>query len=235
MTTAEIMAQLAQMGSASVKKVLLAHGAREPFFGVKVGDMKQIQKVVKKNHALALELYATGNSDAMYLAGLIADEAQITPDQLQTWAQQAYWPLLSESTVAWVAAESPHGYHLAQQWIEAPEEHVAAAGWATLASWLSLRPDPTLDLPALAQLLQRVVAQIHQAPNRVRYAMNGFVIALGSYVPALHPQALAAAQQVGPVTVEMNGTACQVPYAPDYIGKVVAKGNLGKKKKTARC
>jgi 3-methyladenine DNA glycosylase AlkD len=235
MTTTEIMAELAQMGNPATKKVLMKHGAREPFFGVKVEDMKRIQKVVKKNHALALELYATGNSDAMYLAGLIADEGQMTPAQLQTWVEQAYWPMLSEAMVAWVAAESPHGYALARQWIEAPEEHVAAAGWATLASWVSLRPDASLDLPALEQLLGRMAAQIHQAPNRVRYTMNGFVIAVGSYVPALHAQALATARQVGPVTVDSHGTACQVPAAADYIAKVVAKGSLGKKKKAARC
>ena len=54
------------------------HGAKEPFFGVKVGDLKKILKKTKKNHELSLELYKTGNSDAMYLAGLMADEKKIT-------------------------------------------------------------------------------------------------------------------------------------------------------------
>ncbi len=74
MTTEEIMVELHRYGSEQTKKVLIKHGAREPFFGVKVQDLKKIVKKVKKNHALALELYATGNSDAMYLAGLITDE-----------------------------------------------------------------------------------------------------------------------------------------------------------------
>lgn len=40
-------------------------------FGVKVGDMKTIVKKVKVNYELSLlELFDTGNSDAMYLAGL---------------------------------------------------------------------------------------------------------------------------------------------------------------------
>ncbi len=59
------------MGSEQTKKVFMRHGAREPFFGVKVGDMKKIVKRVKKNHELSLALYDTGNGDAMYLAGLM--------------------------------------------------------------------------------------------------------------------------------------------------------------------
>ena len=73
MQLAEIMQQLEAWGSEQTKKTLMRHGAREPLFGVKVGDLKKIEKKVKKNHQLAMQLYDTGNADAMYLAGLIAD------------------------------------------------------------------------------------------------------------------------------------------------------------------
>jgi hypothetical protein len=36
MTKDEIMQQLAAMGSDQTKKILLKHGAKEPFFGVKL-------------------------------------------------------------------------------------------------------------------------------------------------------------------------------------------------------
>ncbi|HSD15124.1 MAG TPA: DNA alkylation repair protein, partial [Flavobacterium sp.] len=72
MTTTEIMAQLESFGSENIKKILLKHGVKEPFFGVKIEHLKTIEKKIKKDYALALELYATNNADAMYLAGLIA-------------------------------------------------------------------------------------------------------------------------------------------------------------------
>ena len=97
------------------------HGAREPFFGVKVEDLKKIQKRIKVDYQLALDLYDTGNSDAMYLAGLIADDAKMTKKDLQRWVDQAYWHMLSEYTVPWVATGSPHGHDLALKWIEAEE------------------------------------------------------------------------------------------------------------------
>src|SRR6266496_3864313 len=99
MTATEILDELQSLGSPSIKKVLLNHGAREPFFGVKVGDLKKIQKRVKKDYQLALDLYATGNSDAMYLAGLIADDAKMTKKDLQRWADGAYWYMLAGFTV----------------------------------------------------------------------------------------------------------------------------------------
>lgn len=74
MTAKEIMAELKALGNENIKKILLKHGVKEPFFGVKIEDMKPIQKKIKKDYALANELYLTGNADAMYLAGLIADD-----------------------------------------------------------------------------------------------------------------------------------------------------------------
>ena len=55
MTYQEAMAALEKMSSPSIKKVLLKHGAVEPFFGVKIGDMKTIVKQVKKDHELSLQ------------------------------------------------------------------------------------------------------------------------------------------------------------------------------------
>ena len=90
MTKDEVMSQLEAMGTEQTKKTFTRHGAKEPFFGVKVGDLKKLQKKIKKNHALSLELWQTGNTDAMYLAGLIADETQISADHLRGWVKDAY-------------------------------------------------------------------------------------------------------------------------------------------------
>jgi len=35
--------------------------------------------------------------------------------------------------------------------------------------------------------------------------------------------------------VDVGGTACKVPHAPEYIRKVQARGAIGKKRKTAKC
>src|SRR5262249_34025035 len=128
-----------------------------------------------------------------------------------------------------------HGRELALAWIEAKDEKVAAAGWATLSSLVAIKDDADIDLPELKQLLQRVQKTIHQQPNRVRYVMNSFVIAVGSYVKALTDLALQTAAKIGPVSVNMGDTACKVPSAGDYIKKVQQRGAIGKKRRTAKC
>ncbi len=235
MTCNEVLKQLEEYGDEQTKKTLTRHGAKEPFFGVKVQDLKKILKKTKKNHELSLELFATGNSDAMYLASLMADETKISKEDLQTWVKQAYWSYLSEYAVPWVAAESPYGLELGLEWINSDQETTAAAGWGTLAYYTSVRPDEEIDISQYEKLLDRIASDIHSAPNRVKYTMNGFVISIGTYVKDLTEKAKQVANKIGKVEVDMNGTACKVPFATDYIKKVEDRNKIGKKRKTARC
>ncbi|MCC6281454.1 MAG: DNA alkylation repair protein [Saprospiraceae bacterium] len=235
MTAESILQELQHMGTEQTKKTFMRHGAQEPFFGVKVGDMKTIVKRVKKDHALSLALYDSGNSDAMYLAGLIADEKKISKSDLQHWAEKAYWYMISEYTVAWVASESPYGWELALEWIESDREQIATAGWATLSNLCTIKPDSALDQDHLRRLLDRVAKTIHQSPNRVRYTMNGFVVSCGICVVPLSDYAIGIAEKIGTVHVDVGDTSCQVPLATGYIQKAKEKGKLGHKKKMARC
>ncbi len=235
MTTSEVLAQLEKLGTEQTRKTYRRHGAKEPMFGVKIGDLKVLQKAIKKDHALALELYATGNSDAMYLAALIAEPEKMTKAQLRTWAKGAYWGMLSDYTVPWVASESRFATELALEWMDSKTEMVASAGWATYASYLSITPDTDLDLAEIEKLMNRVKAEIGRAANRVKYAMNGFVIAVGGYVAPLTAKAKAVGKAMGTVEVDMGETACQVPDAVAYIEKIEKMGRVGKKRKTAMC
>jgi len=235
-TTAQtILKELEPLGSEGYRKILRNHGARDPFFGVKISELKKIQKRIKKDYQLALDLFDTGNYDAMYLAGLIADDAKMTKKDLQRWIDSSYCSGIAECTVAWVAAESAHGWEMAHKWIDSRKEIEAAGGWSTLSCVVSLVDDEDLDLAQLKKLLKRVEKTIHDQPNRVRYAMNGFVISLGSYVMSLTVDAISAASKIGAVTVNMGNTACKVPDAAGYIKRVKAHGSLGKKRKTVKC
>ena len=242
-----VMQQLSSMGSEQSKKVLVKHGAREPFFGVKVADLKKLISKLKKDikvnkadypnglHGLAMELYQTGNSDAMYMAGLMVDAKQMTKAEIQDWVDKAYWYYISDFTVAGTAAESNFGWELGHEWIDSDSQFVASAGWATLGAIASITPDEELDLEAYTELIQRAQNEIHGSINRVRYSMNGFVIATGSYFPALTDVAKFAGKEIGLVEVDMGGTSCKVPVVVDYIKKVEDRGSLGKKRKRAFC
>lgn len=243
METGEVMKQLESLGSEQTKKIFSRHGAREPHFGVKVEYLKKIVKEVKRvekgkgvdAHRLALELYATGNSDAMYLAGLLADPKRMDRNTLNQWVEGAYWHMISGYTVPWAAAESPAGWEIALEWTRSEREMTATAGWATLAGIVSVTPDHQLDIPKLRELIALVGKTIHQSANRVRYSMNAFLISVGSYVPELTELCKSTALSVGKVMVDVGGTSCKVPYAPDYISKVEKIGKIGQKRKMVGC
>ncbi|PYJ08426.1 MAG: DNA alkylation repair protein [Verrucomicrobia bacterium] len=235
MTAREILAELKPLGSESYKRVMSNHGVKEPFFGVKISELQKIQKRIKKDYQLALDLYDTGNYDAMYLAGLIADDARMTKKDLNRWIANATHRPLAGFTVPWVAAGSPHGWEIALEWIDSKNALNAEAGWATLRSLVSIKEDADLDLPELKRLLERVRKNIHQAPNDVRSQMNSFVIAVGSFVKPLSDAAIELGEKIGPVSIDVGKTACQVPFAPDQIRKIQKRGAIGKKRKSAKC
>ena len=235
MTLASTMQQLEALGSEQTKKILLRHGAVEPFFGIKIGDLKPLAKKLKGQQNLALELYDTGNSDAQYLAGMIAAGDQMTKPQLNRWAKTAAWGLISGNTVAWVASEHADGLALALQWIDAKKESTVRSGWATLCALVGILPDDELPLDTVRQLLDRVVREMPTATDDVRYTMNNFIICVGTYVGPLGDEAITAARTLGKVEIDMGQTACKVPDAEPYIIKSRRGKPIAPKRKTFRC
>ena len=235
MTYEVIMQKLEELGSEQTKKVYLNHGVREPYFGVKIGDLKKLVKFVKKDHELALKLFHSGNHDAMYLAGLSVDPKLLSKETLQEWVRNAYWYMIAEYTVAQVTAESNYALELAREWMKSDEEMIAVSGWSTYSNYLSITPDEELDLTEIRNLLDQVKNTIHEERNRVRYVMNGFVISVGAYVPALTEEAKEVAKEIGKVHVDVGNTACKVPLAKDYIHKIEEKNRVGMKRKTCIC
>ncbi len=231
----KIMKDLKKKGSEQTRRIFQQHGASDNTFGVKVADLKVIAKTIKGNQELACELYETGNHDAMYLAGLVADGKRMTKKQLDDWAKSPGWQWTSEYTVPWVASESLHGRELALKWMKSKKESIASCGWCTYSGLVAITPDEELDLTEIKGLLKRVEKEIGSAANRVKYTMKVFVIAVGAYVRPAMKQAKATAKKLGKVDVDMGGTACKVPLALDYIEKIEKSGRAGKKRKTTRC
>jgi len=231
----EVMTALAAKGSESTKRIFLRHGAQEPFFGVKVADLKVIAKPLRGEQALALELFATGNGDAQYLAGMVIDGAKMTRVQVQAWADRAAWRMISGTIVPWVASEHPDGLALAREWIDSPREHVAIAGWASLGALVTVIPDERLSVKELGTLLDRVAKTLPGAPDRVRQVMNYFVIACGAYVAPLGAKAIATARKLGQVEVDVGDTDCRIPDAESYILKSRRGAPIAPKRKTVRC
>jgi 3-methyladenine DNA glycosylase AlkD len=224
LSTSDVMAELESLGTDEVRRAALSRGAPEPVFGVKVADLKAIAKRIDKDHALAMGLWDTGNSDARYLAGLIADEDAMTPSDLQLWVHSVSWFVLAEDSVARVAAETPHAWSVGSAWVHDSHELVACAGWATLTRLVANQQDEGLNRAGVEALLDQVVRTIHNERNHVRVAMNDFVIAVGTSVEPLYDRALAVAMAIGTVLADHGTGEGAVRAASEVITKARARG-----------
>lgn len=230
-----VMQELEALSSERIKKTYLSNGAHEPLFGVATGKMKPIAKKIKINQPLAEQLYATGNYDAMYFAGIIADPMAMTEADFDRWMDGAYFYMLSDYVVAVTLAETEFAQVVADKWIASGEELRMSAGWSCYCWLLGNRPDAEFSESKIDSMLNLVKNTIHDSPDRTKSAMNNFIYTVGiSYVP-LHAKAVETAKAVGPVEIRKGTKKSSILLAAENIQKDLDRGRLGSKRKNVRC
>ncbi|WP_410513467.1 DNA alkylation repair protein [Paenibacillus sp. BR2-3] len=230
-----VMQELEALGKERTKKIYVSNGAHEPLFGVATGAMKPMAKKIKINQPLAEQLYATGNYDAMYFAGIIADPKGMTAADFDRWMDGAYFYMLSDFVVAVTLAEADIAQDVADKWIASGEELRMSAGWSCYCWLLGNRPDSEFSQSKLAGMLELVANTIHESLERTKYSMSNFVYTVGvSYVP-LHDLAIETAQAIGPVEVNRDKKKSSFLNASQNIQKALDRGQLGFKRKHVRC
>jgi 3-methyladenine DNA glycosylase AlkD len=230
-----VMQELEALGKERTKKMYISNGAHEPLFGVATGQMKPIAKKIKKDQSLAEALYATGNYDAMYFAGIIADPKAMTESDFDRWIDAAYFYMLSDYVVAVTLAETDIAQTVADKWIASGDELRMSAGWSCYCWLLGNRPDVEFNTDKIASMLDQVKNSIHDSPERTKSAMNNFIYTVGvSYLP-LHDKAVETAKAVGTVEVKRDGKKSSFLIAAESIQKEIERGKIGFKRKYVRC
>ena len=215
-TLAEVMRELEACGTPQNCKIWARHGIKGEMFGVSYANLYRLQKAIKVNQSLAEQLWATGNHDAQVLATLIADPQASADKQLEAWAKDLsnYWiaDLFSQ-----FVAKTPRARKKAEKWNKSKDEFIGQAGWGLIAR-LALS-DQSLPDDFFASYLKIIESDIHKRKNRVRYEMNGALIAIGLRNETLEKQALQVAAKIGKVEVDHGETNCKTPDAAEYIKK----------------
>ena len=221
MDHATALAELERCGSEQTRKTYRRHGVLGDQYGVSYADLKALKKSIKTDQALAESLWATGNHNAHILATMIADPKEMARSVLVSWSRDVDNDVLA-GALAGVVAGSPHARALMEEWVESEEESLGSAGWSVMAR---LAGNPTLGLSdeECASYLETIRTTIHGRKNRVRYAMNGALISIGSRSPTFQAKALEAAKAIGKVEVYHGDTACKTPDAAEYILKAAKR------------
>lgn len=230
----EVMRELAALGKDSLKKRYIGNGAKEPLFGVATGAMKPLLKKTGKNQRLAEALYATGNYDAMYFAGMIAEPDRMTQADFDRWMEGAYFFMLSDFVVAVTLAEAPIAQATALMWLDSPRELTVSGGWSCW-NWLTgWRPDADFDEGVMRNLLQRARQDIVSHNGRARIAVRNFIIAAGISYKPLFTEICAIAKEIDALSLAYDDTKCFSGIAHSIYAEE-QKGRIGFKRKSVRC
>lgn len=221
MTAKEILAALRKSGKPQTAAIYKRHGSGDNVFGVLTTEIGKLQKKIKTDHALALDLWKTGNAEARILALQVADPAQLTPAQAALFADEELTDFVG-CYLSTLLARSPLADRTMRDWMASPREAVRQAGYGILAARLKEDPDSLSDADA-AKVLGTIEKEIHRSPNRARHAMNSALISIGVFKPSMRKKAIEAAKRVGKVEVDHGETDCKTPDAVAYIEKAAKR------------
>jgi 3-methyladenine DNA glycosylase AlkD len=215
MNLADTMKELEALGSEQTRKTWHRHGAAEPMFGVKFGDLAKLKKRIEVNHSLATELWKTENHDARLLATMVADASAIAEKELNAWAASVKDSSTAEA-LANLASRTPIAAKIREAWLADPK--LLRAGWSMVGH--CAKDGVSLDEATSLGYIKRIEAEIHKSENWTRRTMMYALMGLGEGSITLRKAAEEAVRHIGAVAFDPGNTACEFPDALPYLAKV---------------
>jgi 3-methyladenine DNA glycosylase AlkD len=204
-----VMKQLKTWEHPGMRAVNAKHGASENQFGVKLSHLRDLAKTIKRDHELALELWATGNIDAMNLATLIMDPKQLTQPEVEKLAKDLSYYTTTDWFIKNVVKALPFNGELCKKWSHAEHEYLGRAGWALMAGHLEEnRPE---------ELLDTIEKRMKAAPFRTQETMNYCLVKIGVDYPKLRKRAIAIGNKLEVLKDYPVPKGCTSPFAPIWI------------------
>jgi 3-methyladenine DNA glycosylase AlkD len=220
LTYDEVMAALEAKGSEQTRKTYRRHGASEPLFGVKFGDLRPMGKMIGTDHALAERLWASGNADARLLACMVADSAAVTEDELDAWLEDIDTYFLVDVFVAEIASKAPGCLERAERWIASDRDRTAQAGW-DLMNYVALSDEGVADDYFETQLAM-IAERIEGYGNWTRRSASNTITGIGLRNDDLEAAARRTAAEMGPIEFDPGQTSCVMPDPIEYLEKTKA-------------
>lgn len=226
----EVMKELESAGTAQNRKVYARHGVGPKVFGVSYAHFGKLAKRIRQDHALAEQLWASGNHDARVLATMVADPTALADRTVEGWAKDLDNYVLTDA-LSGLVARSPLARKKMEKWIRSRKEWIGSAGWNLLGS-LASRSD--LDDRFFVPYLETIEKQVEGSKNRVRHAMNMTLICIGARSAALEKRVIAAVKRIGKIEVDHGVTGCKTPEPLGYIKKVRSRKKTAQKTTTKK-
>src|SRR5215213_9308949 len=168
MNAQEVMVTLRKLGKPGTAAIYKRHGAGDDVYGVLTSEIARLQKKIKTDHALAMELWKTGNADARVLALQIADPRKLTRTDADLLVEDGPVRFLGCYLSALVAC-SPDSEQTMRAWMKSPAEFTREMGYGVFAARLKNDAASIGDADA-EKVLSTFEKEIHRSANRARSA-----------------------------------------------------------------
>ncbi|MCC6734522.1 MAG: DNA alkylation repair protein [Bauldia sp.] len=211
-SAAAVVAELRSMGSEAGRAGMARFGINaNRAFGVSMAMMRPLERRYRRNHALALDLWATGIHEARILATTIEDPKAVTIAQMDAWvAEFDSWDVCDQAAMR-VFARTPWVAAKVADWAEDDREFVRRAAFALIAGYtVAAKKAPAEEFLAFLPIIERHATD---GRNFVKKAVNWALRQIGKRSPALHGPALALAEKL----------AASPDRAARWIGKDAVK------------
>lgn len=219
MTLQGALEELEALGHERVRAHNRKYGAGDNQFGVKLGDIRKVAAKIKADHALALELWKTGNVDAQLLATLVIDIKKLSMDELDALVRSVHFSQVADWLDAYVTKKHPDKEVLREQWMQDADRWAARAGWSLTSSRIAKSPAGS-DLKAL---LDRIEAEMGTAAAEVQWTMNFCLAGIGIHFPEHRERAITIGERLGLYRDFPVSKGCTSPFAPIWIQEMVRR------------
>ena len=218
-TATSVLAELKSLGDAKVRAMHQKNGADSNCFGVKMGDIRKVAAKIKKDHALARELWATGNLDARLVAILVLDSNKLSAKELDAMVRTARFGWLADWLNSYVVKEHAERESLREQWLRDTDPWAARAGWSLTSGRVARAPEG-IDIPAL---LDRIEREMPKADPATQWTMNSCLANIGIHHAKHRKRAIAIGEQLGIYRHYPVSKGCTSPFAPIWINEMVKR------------
>ena len=162
--------------------------------GIAMPVLRELARSHRRNHALALELWASGIHDARILATLVENPNQITRAQMDQWVRDAdNWAVTD--ALAFLFDRTEFAEAKAHAWSARQGEFVKRTGFAMVAGMAVHRPE--LPDEIFLDFLPVIAREATDERNFAKKAVNWALRQIGKRNPALRRAAMVEAQRIG--------------------------------------
>lgn len=218
MTTQELLSTFESLGNEKTREINRKHGAGDNQFGVHLAEIRNIAKKIKKNHELGLELWATGNVEAMLLATLILKPKELTRDEIDRMAHEITYFKVADWFNDYLIRLTNHVDSLRVTWIQDPHECSGRMGWSLTAWRISKGITEGIDPVAL---LDQIENELAVTSFRRQETMNYCLVQISVQYEELRARGLEIAERLGVFRDYPVPKGCTSPFAPVWIDYIL--------------